>query len=298
VQGGELDLLFGAAVPHRVIQVTTPTLIMYGGVSFASWSGSHLRDTVAHAVMVALTVRSVSLARFEATSGLDVIVSVQNSNLLAHYSSAKNTPLVCEDASGIGCYASLEQALRSTPVGTFVSEVIVRGRVRVKHLVLSSVLMQRPVIIRGEVSGSGSGSTRAQLYCDGGSGVEGAAVPATAAVEVCGKQQLTLRHIDIAGCPVTFLRAVSARVVMRDVVVTGATSSPLAAVVDVGNSTFVVDKSSFSNMSLAGDAGDHSRKAGAVLALDSTVFVANTRFENVSSPHGSGAALAVSSSIS
>jgi hypothetical protein len=224
-----------------------------------------------------------------------VLVSVQNSNLLAHFSSAKNSLLVCEDASGVGCQPSLEAALRSVPPGSFVSEVVVRGRVRVRHLVLSSVLMQRPVIIRGEVSGS----ARAQLYCDDRSGAEEGGA-ATGAVEVCGGQQLTLRHVDIQGCPVTFLRGVSARVVMRDVVVTGGSTAtvPLAAVVNIVNSTLVVDKSAFASITLAGDAADHTVKTGVIVARDAVVFVAETHFSSLSSPHGSGSALAVSSSVS
>jgi hypothetical protein len=243
--------------------------------------------------------RSVSLARFEPTSGLDVIVSVQNSNLLAHYSSAKNTIVVCESATaaslGITCTPSLEAALRSLPVGTFVNDIVVRGAVRVSHLVLSSVLMQRPVIVRGTSDGAGP---RGVLYCD--------ASAATAAsmrgiIEVCGTQQLTLKDVDIMGCPVDFVRALTARVVMRNVHVnaSSATGSRSGAIVSVQDSSLVVDKSSFSSLELQpAIASSTHTSSGVVRGLDSIVFLLDSKFANLSSLNGSGAAVAVTTSVS
>ena len=125
---------------------------------------------------------------------------------------------------------SLEAALVALPQGTYVTKIAVRGRVGIDHLVLSSSLMQRPVVLFSDPAAGGV----ATLYCTATAGVYAAANSSLqGAVEVCGTGRLTLKNVVIEGCAsAPFLRGQSAQVVLRNVTIVPPSST--AASVQAG----------------------------------------------------------------
>ena len=111
---------------------------------------------------------------------------------------------------------SLEKALIALPQGTYVTKMAVRGRVGIDHLVLSSSLMQRPIVIYSDPTAGG-----ATLYCTTTSDVYAAANSSLfGAVEVCGVGRLTFKNVIIEGCTsAPFLRGQTSQVVLRNVTI-------------------------------------------------------------------------------
>ena len=85
------------------------------------------------------------------------------------------------------------------------------GRVGLHHLVLSSALMQRPVVIE-----SNSLSSPATLYCNSSDVFDGI-------IELCGAAQLTIRNVRLEGCvsPQTFVSVNRGSIVFRNVTLSG-----------------------------------------------------------------------------
>ena len=85
------------------------------------------------------------------------------------------------------------------------------GRVGLHHLVLSSALMQRPVVIE-----SNSLSSPATLYCNSSDAFAGI-------IELCGAAQLTIRNVRLEGCvsPQTFVSVNRGSIVFRNVTLSG-----------------------------------------------------------------------------
>jgi hypothetical protein len=118
---------------------------------------------------------------------------------------------------------SIEAAVSSLGVGTYITKLLLRGAVAINHVVLSSALMQRPLVITSE-----SAASPATLYCsDFGAMYAAANVSLGGVVEVCGLNTLTIRDVVIVGCSSTpFVRGINARVVLRNVTVVAPSHAP------------------------------------------------------------------------